>query len=153
MEVDSEAFCGHLLDPLRWKSVLATNGRVLAYSLFLIWPCGKNTGILHGPRQNDWAKIQLILAQSSWQPVKNTGNLQRFAAFWDWGCVRQFWPHLFAREQRACRAASVLCVEACVSSRNAIHFAGLAYSTFNVTRIWHVQFCASALFGQIELKN
>ena len=41
----------------------------------------------------------------------------------------------------------------CVCLRNAIHFAGLAYSTFNVTRIWHVQFCASALFGQIELKN
>ena len=41
----------------------------------------------------------------------------------------------------------------CVRLRNAIHLADLAHLTFIVTLIWHVQFCASVLFGQIELGN
>ena len=51
-----------------------------------------STGILPCPRQNDWAKTRRILAHSSWQPVKNTENLQCFAAFWAGGCAREFWP-------------------------------------------------------------
>ena len=36
----------------------------------------------------------------------------------------------------------------CVCLRNAIHFADLAHLTFNVTRIWHVQFCASGYLAR-----
>ena len=95
LEEDSEAFCGHFLDPVRWKSFLATSDRVLAQSLFWLWPSVKNTRILPGTRQNDWAKIQLILAHSSWQPVKNTGDLLSLVAFWARGCEHAFWPDRF----------------------------------------------------------
>ena len=88
-------FWNVLVDPVRWNSVLATSRRVLATTLFSIWPCGKNARISHGTRQNDWAKIQLILAHSSWPALRNTGILRCFTAFWAKGCVRKFWPDLF----------------------------------------------------------
>ena len=53
-----------------------------------------STGILYGPRQNDWAKIHRIVAQSFWPPVKNTKVLQCVAAFWAVDRVREYWPNL-----------------------------------------------------------
>ena len=57
----------------------------------------KNAGILHGPRQNDWAKTPRILAHSVWPSVKNTGDLQSYAAFWAGDRVHEFWPELLPR--------------------------------------------------------
>ena len=91
---------------------MATSRRVLAHSLFCNWSCAKNTGILHGPRQNDWAKTRLILAHLSWPSVRNTGVLQCFAAFWAGGCVREFWPVLFRLTSWVCSAPRNLLEEA-----------------------------------------
>ena len=66
----------------------------------------KNLRIVPGPRQNDWAKTRIILAHSSWQSVKNTGNLQSFAAFWARGRVRELWPDLFREVGGGCTGVS-----------------------------------------------
>ena len=78
----------------RIERVLATSPLVLAQTRFWSWPCGKNTGILHGPRHDDWAKTHRVLATSPWPSVRNTGILRSFAVFWARGRGRDLWPHL-----------------------------------------------------------
>ena len=74
----------------------------------------KNTGVLHTAGPAGRGSNFGILADSPWPSVKNTENLQSFAAFWAGRCMREFWrsrflpdPHFFSALPRNSNIALV----------------------------------------------